>query len=553
MRIDYVTLEVMRNALQSIAEEMGAALIRTARSPNIKDRKDCSTAIYDGKGKLIAQAEHIPLHLGLMPAVVNKVIDWIGVENFHEGDSIIINDPYISGSHLPDICIVSPLYIKGKLVSFVANLAHHVDIGGITPGGMPVNSEEIFQEGLRIPPVKIVSRGEFQNDILHLIVSNTRTPEECQGDIQAQLAAINVGKKRLEELYDKYGTSMINEAMQELINYSEQRTRAKIEELEDSVFNFTDYLEGDGFSQDLIEITVNLSIKGEQIKVDFTGTAPQVRGSVNCTRSVTLACVYYAVKSYLDPELPSNHGITIPIEVITPAGTIVNPNFPAAVSNANINTAQRITDVVLGALSHSRPDQGMAASCGSMNLFTIGGINPETGKYFSYVETYGGGQGAFWDQDGMDGVHTNMTNTRNTPVEVMEIEYPLRVNYYGLIPDSEGPGRFRGGLGLTRSISILSPSAFITLSTERKQVQPWGLFEGKEARGSKCYLINPEGEQQELGTKVTRSVNEKTTVVIETSGGGGLGNPEKRSKERIREDVREGFIGEDRARAMYGK
>lgn len=549
-KIDAITLEVMRNAMQSIAEEMGAALIRTARSPNIKDRKDCSSAIYNGKGELIAQAEHIPLHLGLMQDVVKRVLDYVGKQNIFEGDSIIINDPYISGSHLPDICILSPLFYKGRIFAFLANLAHHVDIGGITPGGMPVNAEEIFQEGLRIPPIKIIKGGVFQEDILSLIANNTRTSEETQGDIQAQLASNNVGKKRLLELLEKYNETLIEEAMKELISYSERRLRSKILELPDGTFVYEDYLEGDGFTEDLIKIQVQLETQNDMLLIDFHGTSGQVRGSVNCTRSVTLACVYYAVKSFLDPEIPSNHGLTIPINVITPEGTLVNPRFPAPVSNANINTSQRITDVVLGALSKARPDLAFAASSGSMNLFTIGGIDPRTDKYFSYVETYGGGQGAFSSQDGMDAVHTNMTNTQNTPIEVMEMEYPLLVNYYGIIPDSEGAGKYRGGLGLTRSVEILCDQATITLSTERKKIRPWGLFGGLDGQGSCCYLLRGE-KREEFSTKVTKRVTHGDRIVLETSGGGGMGHPKKRDREKIAQDRREGFVSEERVKTIY--
>ncbi|MBW1713044.1 MAG: hydantoinase B/oxoprolinase family protein [Deltaproteobacteria bacterium] len=447
---DPITLEVMRNAFQSVAEEMGAALIRTALSTNIKDRRDCSTAIYTSSGDLVAQAEHIPLHLGLMISVVKKTLEVFPVESLEPGDAVITNDPYISGSHLPDICMISPVFVNGRCLGLLANLAHHVDIGGIAPGGMPTISTEIFQEGIRIPPVRLRKKGVIDKEIMSLITNNVRTSYESHGDFQAQLAANNVGQRRLQEIIDKYGQEMVAFYMNELINYSERRMLARLKELPRGRFEFEDFLEGDGISDEMLKIKVALTIDEDRILVDFSGTTPQVQGSVNATRAVTLACVFFALKSAIDPELPSSGGTFRPVEVITPQGTLLNPNFPAPVSNANINTSQRIADVVLGALAQAVPDRVPAASNGSMSIFTIGGLDPRTGEYYSYVETYGGGQGAVINQDGMDGVHTNMTNTRNTPVEVIEIAYPLRVEKYGLLPNTDGPGRFRGGARIFR-------------------------------------------------------------------------------------------------------
>ncbi|MEW6081354.1 MAG: hydantoinase B/oxoprolinase family protein [Bacillota bacterium] len=550
MSIDPVTLEVMRNAFQSVAEEMGAALIRTALSTNIKDRRDCSTAIYTPEGSLVAQAEHIPLHLGLMPTVVKEVLRRHPPERLGPGDAVIINDPYISGSHLPDICMITPVYKEGTLVALLANLAHHVDIGGISPGGMPASSSEIFQEGLRIPPIKLREGGEVKEEILNLISSNVRTSQETRGDFQAQMAANNVGERRVLEIVDRYGASQVLRYMEEIINYSERRMLAMLEQLPRGTYRFEDYLEGDGFSDDLIPIKVAVTIEGGNVHVDFTGTSPQVKGSVNCTRAVTLASVYYAIKCVADPDLPSSEGSYKPVKVTTPEGTLVNPRFPAAVSNANINTAQRIADVVLGALALAVPERVTAASTGSMSLFTIGGLVPGTNTYFSYVETYGGGQGALWDQDGMDGVHTNMTNTRNAPTEVIEMTYPLRVERYGLVPDSEGPGAFRGGLGLTREIVVLGEETGITLSTERRKTRPWGLQGGKPGEGSECWLV--QGRERILPTKITTTVSSGSKLILKTAGGGGYGDPLRRDPKSVLWDVREGLISSERARERYG-
>jgi len=550
VKTDPIILEVMRNALQSVAEEMGVTLLRTAMSPNIKDRRDCSAAIYSKEGLQIAQAEHIPLHLGLMTSVIKATIKVISIENLEPGDSIMINDPFISGSHLPDICIFSPVFWKGKIIALIGNLAHYVDIGGMSSGGMPVNSREIFQEGLRIPPIKIRKKGKIDTDLLKLIKNNVRTPFEFQGDMEAQIAANNVGIARLQELIKKYGEETFEIYLDELMNYSERRIKAKIKDLKKGAYSFTDYLEGET-KEDKIAIKVSITIEKESIILDFTGTSPQVKSSLNCTRPVTLACVYYAVKSMLDPTVPSNEGAYRPIKVITPPGTLVNPNFPAAVSNANINTAQRITDVIFGALSKIDLKNSMAACAGTMALVTIGGIDQKTNRYYSYIETQGGGMGAIINKDGMDGVHTNMTNTRNTPIEVIENSYPLLVRKYALRRDTSGAGKFRGGIGLVREIKILNEEANVTLSSERYFLKPWGLAGGKNAEGAKN-SIEINGEIKLLPSKITTYIPKNSTVIFETAGGGGYGNPLERDPELVLRDVKWGLVSLEKARSDYG-
>ena len=542
----------MRNAFQSVAEEMGAALIRTALSPNIKDRRDCSTGVYSADGDLIAQAEHIPLHLGLMPSVVKSTLIIFPVSSLQPGDAIITNDPYVSGSHLPDVCIISPFFHEGRCIGILANLAHHVDIGGMTPGGMPTISTEIFQEGLRIPPIRIQKGGFVDKEILSLITTNVRTHREAAGDIQAQIAANNVGERRLLEIMQKYGLEKTLTYMEELIVYSERQMLARIKELPKGTFTFEDYLEGDGLSDEFLRIKADVSIADDKIIVDFSGSAGQTKGSVNCTRAVTLACTFYALKAVIDPDLPSTGGTFRPVEVITPGHSIVNPDFPAPVSNANINTAQRIADVVLGALAKAMPERVPAASSGSMCLFTIGGVDPRSGRYYSYVETYGGGQGAVFNQDGMDGIHTNMTNTRNTPVEVIEIAYPLLVNRYGLVPDTDGPGQFRGGLGLTRELTVINHTPTMSLGSDRLKLKPWGLMGGGSGGSVASLIITPDREEIPLPSKTTREITSASRVILKTAGGGGYGNPFDRPPEKVLEDVKEHFIGIDRAKSDYG-
>lgn len=550
MRTDPVTLEVLRNALQSVAEEMGVTLTRTALSPNIKDRRDCSTAVYTTAGDLVAQAEHIPLHLGLMPTVVKKVLEFFPPENLAPGDAVMINDPYVSGSHLPDVCVISPVFAGNRLLAIVANLAHHVDIGGSVPGSMSTSATEIFQEGVRIPPVKISSRGLINGDLLKVLAHNVRTTDEFYADVQAQLSANQVGCKRLLELEQKTGSETLKDYMDKIINYTERRLRAALRDIPHGTYQFTDYLEGDGISGDPIKITACVQIDGERVKVDFTGTSPQVKGPVNATRSVTLACVFFAVKAVADPELPASEGIARVVEIITPAGTLVNPCFPAPVAHANINTAQRITDVVLGALAQAVPHRVTAAGTGSMSNFTIGGRDARQ-RYYSYVETYGGGQGAKFNQDGMDGVHVNMTNTMNTPVEVIEMNYPLRVNRYALIPDTGGPGEFRGGTGLAREITLLE-NATVSISTERNTIKPWGMQNGLPGKPSRCFIEIPGGERGEIPGKVTREVPDGTTIILETAGGGGFGKTSGRNPAAVRQDVANGLVSATAALEEYG-
>lgn len=529
---------------------MGATLTRTALSPNIKDRRDCSTALYTVEGDLVAQAEHIPLHLGLMPSVVREVLRTFPLPELSSRDAIIINDPYVSGSHLPDVCLISPVFAAGRPLALVANLAHHVDVGGGVPGSMSTTATEIFQEGIRIPPVKISRGGVMNHDLLTVLAHNVRTSSEFYGDIQAQLSANEVGARRLQELAEKVGVQTLHHYMREIIGYAERRLRKALCNLPRGTYRFSDYLEGDGLTDGRIKIAVSLEIADGAVRVDFTGTDPQVAGPVNATRGVTLACVYFAVKAVADPDLPSSEGIARAVEVITPPGTLVNPRFPAPVAHANINTAQRITDAVLGALAQAASHRVTAAGTGSMSNFTIGGRDARD-RYYSYVETYGGGQGAKCDQDGMDGVHVNMTNTLNTPVEVIEMNYPLRVERYGLIPDSGGLGRFRGGTGMVREITVLE-NAVVSVSTERNVLNPWGLEGGQPGRGSRC-LVQPPGRAPRLMPgKFTTAVPAGTTITLKTAGGGGYGDPLSRSPDAVRDNVINGLVSAGAAAADYG-
>ncbi|OLS40072.1 hydantoinase B/oxoprolinase family protein [Bacillus sp. MRMR6] len=551
-KIDGITLEVMKNAFYTIAEEMGVTLIRTALSTNIKDRMDCSTAIYTKNGDLVAQAEHVPLHLGLMPSVVHEVLKLFPPDLLKEGDAILINDPYISGSHLPDIFMISPIFLHGKLVGLAANIAHHVDVGGLSPGSMSVKATEIFHEGLRIPAVRIQREGVLDQEMIRLLEKNVRTGKEVLGDIYAQLAANKVAETRLIDLIEKHSVDFVFDCMEEIMNYSDRRMRAAITKVPNGSYQFKDILEGDGITEDELEIQALVKVAEDTIEVDFTGSAKQTQGPVNSTHGVTNACVYYALKAILDSEVPPNAGTYRSIKIHAPKGTIVNPNFPAPVSNANSNTSQRITDTIFGALVQVLPERSMAACSGTMNGFAIGGFDPEKESYFSYVETYGGGQGGLLDLDGMDGVHTNMTNTLNTPVEVMEQTFPFFVNKYGLIDGSGGAGKFRGGLGMERELTLLGDDFTITLMSDRQKHQPWGLFNGKGGQTSSCTLVTPEGEKMALSSKVTMKADKGSKIRLATAGGGGYGSPFERDPQFVLKDVVLGHIDFQQAKEDYG-
>lgn len=522
-KIDGITIEVLRNAFQSIAEEMGITLIRTSLSPNIKDRMDASTAIYTKEGKLISQAEHIPLHLGLMPSVVEEVLKIHPVETLKEGDTIIINDPFISGSHLPDIFLISPVFYEGEIVAIVANIAHHVDVGGMVPGSCSNNATEIFQEGLRIPPIFLSKENKLNQDFLRLFTANSRA-KEVLGDLYAQLGANQVGIKRLKELYDRYTVEYVNLCVEEIMDYSKRRMRTAIQRIENGCYEYEDYLEGNGNDDNLIRIKVKVEIKDEEVCLDFKETDKQSNGPVNSTIGVTKACSYFAIKSLFEPDIPPNAGSYELIKVIAPKGLVVNPKFPAAVSNGNANTSQRIVDTIFGALAKALPERSMAACSGSMNAITIGGFDEEKEEYFSYIETIGGGQGASLGFDGMNGVHTNMTNTKNTPVEAIEQKYPFSIERYQLADDTGGNGQFKGGMGIIREIIFTCDHAVVSLTMERRKFAPWGLFGGSKGGTSKCTLTKFQTKEKlELPVKSTFEVKKGDKLYIQTSGGGGYG------------------------------
>jgi N-methylhydantoinase B len=517
--VDPLTLEVVRHALAGVAEEMGATLKRTARSPNITEREDCSCAVATPAGELCAQAEHIPVHLGAMPASIAAALERFG--SLAAGDAVLLNDPYAGGSHLNDLTLVSPVFGAGGLLGYVASRAHHADVGGKTPGSMPGDSTDLFQEGLRLPPVLAWRGGEPDPAVLTIVVANSRTPAERLGDLRAQAGANAQGAARLRELARRMGPRALAQAMEDLIAYSEAAVRAGIAALPDGEYGFQDALDSDGAGSAPVPIAVTVRIHGDELTADFTGSSPQVKGNVNAPLAVTVSAVAFAVRAVTGPDIPPTAGGMRPVTVVAPPGTVVNALAPAAVSAGNVETSQRIVDAVFGALAQAVPERIPAASQGTMNNLLIGGSG-YGGVPFAYYETTGGGQGARRGHAGMSGVHTAMTNTKNTPAEALEYAYPLRVRRLELRDGSGGAGRWPGGAGIRRDIEILAEAATVSLQTDRRSRGPWGLAGGAPGAPGRNLLIR-DGTATELPDKVTLEVRKGDIISLETPGGGGWG------------------------------
>jgi N-methylhydantoinase B/oxoprolinase/acetone carboxylase alpha subunit len=521
---DPVTLEVFRNLFYSVAEEMGVTLCRTSFSPNIKERRDYSCAVFDGEGRMVAQGDHMPVHLGSMPMSVTAAIECVDME---PGDVVAVNDPFRGGTHLPDITLVQPVYTDsgGKPAFFVANRAHHSDVGGITPGSMPLSSS-IFQEGIRIPPVRLARRGRVVEDVMELVLANVRTPVEREGDLTAQIASNRTGERRLLAIAAKYGLPTVTEYMRHLQSYAERMTREAIGEIPDGEYRFEDCMDDDGQGNGPLPIVVTLSVEGDSARIDFTGTCDQVPGSVNANQAITLSAVMYCFRVIVPFPIPSNYGTIQPLELIAPEGTLVNARLPAAVAGGNVETSQRIVDVMLGALAQAMPGRIPAASYGSMSNLTLGGMDPRTGREYAYYETIAGGMGARPEAEGLDATHCHMTNSLNTPIEALEHAYPFRVTRYAVRRGSGGAGRYRGGDGIEREIEVLGP-AQVTILSDRRVHAPYGLEGGDPGEPGRNTLFGPGGEAHDLGGKASVSADEGSTIAIHTPGGGGYGPPDR--------------------------
>jgi N-methylhydantoinase B/oxoprolinase/acetone carboxylase alpha subunit len=513
---DPIGTEVFRHLFVSMAEEMGSTLERTAYSPNIKERRDHSCAVFDASGRLIAQAAHIPVHLGAFPILMRRVVPAF---RWKRGDVLICNDPYLGGTHLPDVSVISPVFnAEGRRAGFVANRAHHADIGGAFAGSMGATTE-VYQEGVIIPPVKLFDRGRRNEPLLELICCNVRTPQERLGDLDAQLAANGTGVRRFEELLARYGPEEVRVRARSARARSRAAVRAAVRSFPLGTFRFTDHLDDDGHGSGPIPICLALYREGDTLRFDFSGSAPQQKGSVNAPLAVTHSAVYYAVVCLLDESVELNEGVFEPLRVEAEPGTIVNPLPPAAVAAGNVETSQRIVDVLFGALAEALPERMPAASQGTMNNLSLGGIDAD-GAPWAYYETVGGGIGGSPVGAGISGVHCHMSNTRNTPAEALEYHYPLRVRRYALREGSGGEGRHAGGCGVVREIELLAPAS-ASLLTDRRRSAPYGLAGGHPGQPGENHLENTDAAPPIKGSV---ELPAGAVIRIETPGGGAWGN-----------------------------
>jgi len=553
--MDPIKFEVIRNALVKVTEEMAVALRRSAYSTNIKTRADFSCAFFDRQLQTVAQAFDQPVHLGSLAELVPRVIREYGPENLAPGDAILTNDPYLGGVHLNDITLISPVYHKGSsagaspsLFGYVANLAHHVDVGGGAPGSIGA-FREVYQEGIIIPPVKLVHGGKIVPDVFRLVLAQIRSKRETAGDFRAQVAANNTGVRRLSALLERLEPKTVAFYIDELIAYTERRTRAELTKLPKSVFTADGYVDSDGFTDEPVHLVAKLVIDDDGVLFDLTGSEFQRRAPVNATYAQTFSACAYVLKSLIDPDIPVNAGFYRLVRIVAPEGTVVNCTSPAPVVGG-WETQTRLVDVILKALASAIPDHIPAGTKAMMCQVAFGGIDPRTGELYAFYETIAGGYGGRATSDGPDAVQTHGQNTENAPIEETEINYPVRINRYELVNDSEGAGKYRGGLGLRRDYFFDHEVSF-TILADRDRWGPWGLFGGLPGRKA-SYVLNPDSDAVELGSKVTIQLNPGDVVSYRTCGGGGYSPAEERDPQLVLRDVRDGKVSLERARNVYG-
>lgn len=553
MKIDGILLEVIGNTFMSIAEEMGAVLVKSAYSTNIKERKDCSCALFDAAGNTIAQAEHIPMHLGSMLGLIGEIKRHFKLEEIKPGDMFIANDPYNGGgTHLPDIAVASPVFYDGEIVAFVANIAHHNDVGGRVPGSNAADSDSIYAEGIRIPTVKIFREGELDKDILNLILLNCRVRHIRLGDLNAQFACNKKGVQRMEDVCAKYGKETVALCMEELLDYSERKIRMALSAIPNGSHEFEDYLDSDGLGSGPIKLNVKVAIKDEDIELDFTDNPDQVKGAINLPLSALRASVYYAIRSIVDPSLPSNGGYYRAIHIKSRPGCILGCTEPAACAGRS-DTAQRVADMIFGAMSEVVPHQVIAGSNSSITGVYFGGVSPDTGEYYVYMETFGGGSGARFNKDGLSCVQVHMSNTSNLPIESMEVEFPYMVERYELVTDSGGPGKYRGGLSMSKDIRVLGHDSEFTIKADRQKVPPYGLFGGKPGLPGLITIYPDTDEARTVDSKKSGNLLKANGVLrCQMPGAGGYGNPLERSRELLIKDLEEGYVSPESAMCDYG-
>jgi N-methylhydantoinase B len=549
MTHDPITFAVIKSALDAIVDEMAYAVIRTARSEIIRDVMDYSAALCDADGRLVAQAKTIAQHLGAVPDAMQSVRrEFAG--DLHPGDVVVMNDPYEGGMHIPDVFLFMPIFVAGTLEAFAVVIGHQTDMGGRVPGSNASDSTEVYQEGLRIPPVKLYERGVPSRTVRRIIEKNVRVPERVLGDIGAEYAACKVGERELTRLFERYGAETLRAYLAELLDYAERVTRAEIARWPRGTYRFTDYLDSDGFSDTPVPLSVAITVHDDgHLTCDWTGSAPQVKAALNSTLSFTKSCTYLSVRSVLRQDVPNNAGIFRCIDVIAPEGTILNPRLPVACA-ARALTGYRMLDVVLGALAQALPERVPAAGEGGNTVLSMGGMTREH-RPFVLVDMITGAWGGRPDKDGMEAVTNPSQNMSNSPVEVLEAHHPIRVDEYGFVPDSCGAGRFRGGLGLRRRYTLLNDEATLQLRSDRITFRPYGLAGGGPARGTRN-VLNPDGEAREMPAKFATTLRRGDVILHEQPGGGGHGDPFERDPERVAADVRDEKISLDYARREHG-
>lgn len=552
-KIDPVLLEVVRNALMAVSEQMAVTVRKTSFSTIVREQLDFSTALFDARGRIVAPSAMIPFQMNSMsPALEQIILRYYPLESWAPGDVIIVNDPYLAAGHLPDVMAFSAVHYEGKLIGMVGSLVHHIDIGGRSPGSYGGDVTEIYQEGLRIPPVKLYEAARVNRYILDIIQYNVREPEKVTGDLHAQVAALEIGTRGMQELARKYGPETLEGCMAELLAYSERRMRAKIRELPNGTFSYEDFMDGDGIDDKPIKIKVAVTIEEDTMTFDFSGCDPQVKGPINSTLPTTMSTVYYVAIAVVDPSIPQNYGCYRPIRIIAPLGTVANAQPPAPVVG-RVAICHRMVDAMLGALSQVIPEKVMAAYYGMSNIFTMGGMDPDTHRQWVLFEVLVGGWGGRPTMDGLDVYSAHLHNVANTPIEMLEMSYPVLMERYELIQDSGGAGKFRGGLGVRRDYRLLAEEATITLQGERHRFLPYGLFGGAPGRRAHWIVAPGASEEIELPSKTTNFRLKGGQVVrAETQGGGGFGDPRERDREAVVRDLREGKISQESARQDYG-
>lgn len=546
---DPITFAVLKSAVESIVDDMAYTVMRTARSPIVRDVLDYSTTICDAQGRILAQAKTVALHLGAVPDAMEALLARFAGD-INPGDVIIFNDPYEGGMHLPDIFMFKPIFHDGEHIGFSVVICHHCDVGGRVPGSNASDSTEIFQEGLRLPPLKLYDRGVRNDIVFQIIERNVRLPDLVVGDLEAQLATCALGERELLRIVDKYGAPVFNQFLVDFLDYGERLTRNEIAQWPEGSYEFTDYIDGDGFDESPIPIKVTITVRDSHLHLDFTGSAPQVKGAINSTLSFVKSAAYLAIRCTLNSEVPNNSGVYRAIDISAPKGSFLNPHFPAPVA-ARALTGYRVVDTVLGALSKIVPTRVAAAGEGGNSVVCLGGYDKQTREPFVMVDMINGALGARATKDGIDAVTNPSQNMSNMPVELMESTYPIRIEEYSLRTDSCGAGRQRGGLGVVRQYRLLAEEAVLQLRADRYTHKPYGLFAGKPAAPSLNLLSVNGGEFQLLDSKVTRNVAKGDVIRHEQAGGGGYGEPMERALEAVLEDILDSKITEAFAREHY--